>query len=116
MRAAPIGAYFADDISTTIKNALLSAQVTHTHPEGIAVAIAVAAAIAIAIATQYRKMHTFIPTATFLELVISHIPTSEVRSKLIRAQNIESPDSISFAIEILGNGTSMLNLLKGQIN
>ena len=42
MRAAPIGAWFHDDIDATIENAKRSAEVTHSHLEGIAGAIAVA--------------------------------------------------------------------------
>jgi len=44
MRVAPIGAYFADDLSKAAEQTVLSAEVTHSHPEGIAGAVAVAAA------------------------------------------------------------------------
>src|SRR4051794_23739908 len=44
MRVAPVGAYFADDLDSTVENASRSAGVTHSHPEGIAGAIAVAVA------------------------------------------------------------------------
>jgi len=37
MRVAPIGAYFADDFEAMMKQAHLSASITHSHPEGIAV-------------------------------------------------------------------------------
>jgi hypothetical protein len=33
MRVSPLGAWFADDVELTIKQAALSAEVTHTHPE-----------------------------------------------------------------------------------
>jgi ADP-ribosylglycohydrolase len=46
MRAAPIGAYFAGDLTTAAAEARLSAEVTHAHPEGQAGAMAVAAAAA----------------------------------------------------------------------
>jgi len=34
MRAAPIGAYFADDCERVVYEARLSAEVTHAHPDG----------------------------------------------------------------------------------
>jgi ADP-ribosylglycohydrolase len=48
MRAAPIGAYFADDLEAAAENARRSADVTHAHPEAICGAIAVAIAAACA--------------------------------------------------------------------
>lgn len=47
MRVAPLGAYFAEELDTCLRDeAALSAAVTHAHPEGKAGAIAVAAAMA----------------------------------------------------------------------
>src|SRR5204863_4336296 len=46
MRAAPIGAYFADDLSRVIAEARASAAVTHAHEDGQTGAIAVALAAA----------------------------------------------------------------------
>lgn len=46
MRVAPLGAYFADDLETVVEQAKLSAEVTHSHTEGIAGAVAVALAAA----------------------------------------------------------------------
>ncbi len=46
MRAAPVGAYFADDMSQVVEQAGLSAEVTHAHSDGQAGAIAVAVAAA----------------------------------------------------------------------
>jgi ADP-ribosylglycohydrolase len=46
MRAPVLGAWFAEDLERVAGEALRSAEVTHTHPEGIAGAVAVAAALA----------------------------------------------------------------------
>jgi hypothetical protein len=56
MRVAPIGAYFADDIEAAIEKARRSAEVTHSHEEGIAgaVAIAVAAATSMALGASFK--------------------------------------------------------------
>lgn len=48
MRAAPIGAYFADDLDRVREQALRSAEPTHAHPDGAAGAVAVAVAAALA--------------------------------------------------------------------
>ncbi|MFV2174442.1 ADP-ribosylglycohydrolase family protein [Actinomadura sp. LOL_016] len=48
MRVAPLGAYFADDLDRAAHQAVLSAEVTHAHPEGIAGAVAIAVAAAFA--------------------------------------------------------------------
>src|SRR5262249_24865105 len=48
MRVAPLGAYFADDLDRAAREADLSAEVTHAHPEGRAGAVAVAVATALA--------------------------------------------------------------------
>jgi ADP-ribosylglycohydrolase len=44
MRVAPLGAWFADDVEQAAHQAALSAEVTHTHPEGVAGAVALGVA------------------------------------------------------------------------
>jgi ADP-ribosylglycohydrolase len=44
MRVAPLGAFYAGDPSLAATEAAASAEVTHTHAEGIAGAVAVAVA------------------------------------------------------------------------
>jgi ADP-ribosylglycohydrolase len=46
MRAAPVGAYFADDFAAVVDHARASAAVTHGHSDGQAGAIAIAVAAA----------------------------------------------------------------------
>ena len=77
MRVAPLGAYFASDLELVAQQALLSAEVTHSHSEGIAGAVAVA--VATAIATQQKTTKTVTGARTFLKAVIPHVPDSEVR-------------------------------------
>lgn len=48
MRVAPVGAWFADEPDEAARQAALSAEVTHAHPEAVAGAIAVAVAAALA--------------------------------------------------------------------
>jgi ADP-ribosylglycohydrolase len=105
MRAAPIGAFFSDDLETACQQARLSAVVTHAHDEGVAGAIAVAAAAALA--TRYGERNERPSAQRFLVEVAEHVPYSEVRSRLLRAQYISEQATLQFAISVLGHGVEM---------
>ena len=105
MRAAPLGAYFAHDLPLMVEQATLSATVTHFHPEGIAGAVAVA--LASAEAGRSRAAGTRPAHAGFLGNVIQHLPQSEVRSRLVRAQSMAGVASLDFPVSVLGNGTRL---------
>lgn len=101
MRAAPIGAYFADSSPTLIAEAVRSAEVTHSHPEGIAGAIAVAAAAGWACRQQIAN-----PLAPDLfENVLDATPPSDVRIGIERARNLRNETSFERVVGILGNGS-----------
>jgi len=76
MRVSPLGAWFADDVELTIKQAALSAEVTHTHPEAQVGAIAVALAAGWAWRCESERAEDLIPW------LISKIDPSEVRRRL----------------------------------
>lgn len=103
MRAAPVGAYFCDDLDATVEQATRCAQVTHLHPEGIAGAVATA--LAAAHACRFRQAGVRPTHAQFLAAVTGSLPASEVRSKLARAQAMEHVSSLDYAVALLGNGT-----------
>lgn len=103
MRVAPVGAYFADDMDKVIKNARLSAEITHSHPEGIAGAIAVA--VAAAYAHHLSKAGEKPTRAAFIDLILPHLPQSEVKEKTQIAQNIASP--MPDVARELGNGSGV---------
>jgi poly(ADP-ribose) glycohydrolase ARH3 len=48
MRIAPIGCFYHSDLQAVQENAILSARITHNHPEGLAGAVAQATAVALA--------------------------------------------------------------------
>jgi ADP-ribosylglycohydrolase len=101
MRAAPLGAYFADDLDAVALEAGRAAKVTHTHPEGVAGAIATAAAAALA----WRSRGQPAPApAEFLEQVLSTTPPGDVASGLRRARDLNPETSVRAAAEILGSG------------
>jgi ADP-ribosylglycohydrolase len=96
MRAAPIGAYFADRLETVASQAKLSAQTTHAHGDGIAGAVAVA--VAAAWATRNES------AATLLAEVIKWTPPSNTRRGIQRAAEIPLTASVPQVAEELGTG------------
>jgi len=105
MRAAPVGAYFADELNRVVEQAALSAQVTHTHPEGVAGAIAVA--VAAAVAWQMRDAGAAPTRSEFLDLILPLVPDSEVKKKVRRARDMRESACIQLAVDLLGNGTGV---------
>ncbi|MGQ4512328.1 ADP-ribosylglycohydrolase family protein [Streptomyces sp. DW26H14] len=93
-RVAPLGAWFADDLDRTAKEAALSAEVTHAHPQGVAGAVAVAVAAALSARGELN-----------LEAVVEATPAGAVREGLARAAGIPFPAGPARAAEALGNGS-----------
>jgi ADP-ribosylglycohydrolase len=105
MRIAPLGAYFADDLAQVVEQARRSAEVTHTHPEAIAGAIAVA--VAAACAWQRRQQAPPPGRAAFLDLIVPHVPQSEVATRIRRARDLPEDTSVRHAIAALGNSSTV---------
>jgi ADP-ribosylglycohydrolase len=105
MRVAPLGAYFADAIDDVVEQAQRSAEVTHTHPEGIAGAIAVA--VAAAWAWRLRESDARPQCSEFLDLVLPSVPESEVRTKIRQARDLGTKVSVASAAAKLGNGSQI---------
>jgi len=100
MRVAPLGAYFADDLSRVALEAAKSAEVTHAHPEGVAGAIAVA--VAAAVAWQHRG--TMQTPQVLLKAVLPFVPESAVREGLNQAFELPPESSLHEAVDLLGAG------------
>nr|WP_279579654.1 ADP-ribosylglycohydrolase family protein [Fodinicola feengrottensis] len=96
MRVAPLGAWFADDLSKVAEQAALSAAVTHTHPDGIAAAIAVAVATAVAPES--------LPPRDFLDTVLQWTPPGRVHQGMRAARGLAHVSSAKIAVHELGNG------------
>jgi ADP-ribosylglycohydrolase len=103
MRAAPLGAFFADDLERCRDQAVRSAEVTHAHEEGIAGAVAVA--VAAALAWTHRDA-PLAPTA-FLEAIAALVPAGYTCEGIQSA--IALPDDVSVvrAAQALGNGSGV---------
>src|SRR5262245_14952396 len=93
MRAAPVGAYFAGDLVEVTRQARLSAEITHAHPDGQAGAIAVAVAAACACTGS-----------ALFEHVLAFTPPSDTRAGIERAASLGRIDPL-MAAAILGDGT-----------
>src|SRR5205085_2296442 len=103
MRAGPLGAFFAEDEAAMIvEQARLSAEVTHTHEEGVAGAIAVALAAAWAARkgeVREDRWHT-----EMLDYVIEHSPGTYTRAGIEKARSFAPHCSVMTASAMLGNG------------
>lgn len=103
MRVAPLGAYFADNLVACVNNARLSAEVTHTHPEGIAGAIAIA--VASALAHHVGEGYTSYEPNGFLKAVLQYVPDGEVKDGVRRAMAIPSETLPTIVARELGSGS-----------
>lgn len=100
MRAAPLGAYFCDDLERVVAEARLSAEPTHLHLDGIAGAIGIAVTAAMVFAGE-RNAATIIATAT------AQMPAGETKrqmQRLLGLANWRSADVLTVAAEV-GNGS-----------
>lgn len=102
MRVAPLGAYFADDLSAAAEQAALSAEITHAHPEGIAGAIGVAIGAAYACRL---KDNTKPSRQEFLNQLLPHIPAGELKTGIDRAAALPADVPLREVVEVLGNGS-----------
>jgi ADP-ribosylglycohydrolase len=100
MRAAPIGAYFAEDLAATVEHARRSAAPTHAHSDGVAGAVAVAVAAAAVFAGERDPR-------VLLETVVEHTPAGPTRDGLRRAIPLLRAEPITVAAE-LGNGSRVI--------
>jgi ADP-ribosylglycohydrolase len=105
MRAAPIGAYFADDYERVVYEAKLSAEVTHAHPDGQTGAAAVA--LAAAWMVRERKPASQAGHA-LIEFVLERIPQTETHHRLKKALEIPFNYTPPMAARFLGNGTQVI--------
>jgi ADP-ribosylglycohydrolase len=100
MRVAPLGGFFYQDLQQVVREAQLSAVITHAHPEGQAGAIAVAVAAAIA-------AHTPCPSGReFLHEVVQLVPESATKKRIQGALTIPANELLQ-AVTVLGSGSKV---------
>lgn len=106
MRVAPLGAYFAESpIEQVIEQAKLSAEITHSHPEGIAGAITMA--VATVVAWQFYVEGREPDRKHFINRIVPHIPDGETRDRVIEARDIQREHKIENIAHVLGNGSNV---------
>lgn len=107
MRVAPLGVYFADDLTEVMSEAKAQAEVTHAHPEGIWGAVAVA--LAAALAWQMRhECDDDQRGKRLLRETVSLMDASETREKLMQAMAFDFSIEPEEAAQVLGSGQRML--------
>lgn len=105
MRAAPVGAYFADDLAAVVSQAAASAEVTHAHPDGQAGAIAVA--VATAWAWNWNRSGRIAPPDDMLRTAFELTPPGPTRRGIELAQTIPLDEWAFTAANDLGNGSNI---------
>jgi len=100
MRVAPLGGFFYQDLPQVIREAQLSAVITHSHPEGQAGAIAVAVAAAIAANAPCPSGREF------LQEVVKLVPESATKKGIQRALTIPANELLQ-AVTELGTGSNV---------
>jgi ADP-ribosylglycohydrolase len=103
MRVAPLGAYFADDLDAVVTQSRLSAEVTHSHPEGVAGAVAVA----VAAAEMWRRRGQTWDGDSFLAAIIKRTPAGYTRDGIEDARALAPQTTVVDAAVALGNGTGV---------
>ncbi|QKW18426.1 ADP-ribosylglycohydrolase family protein [Kitasatospora sp. NA04385] len=102
MRVAPLGAWFAEDLDEAVEQAVYSAEVTHTHPEGVAGAVAVAVAAALAARSRMPGGGPY--GESLLYEVADRTPEGAVRAGIRVAAELPPETEPGRAAALLGNG------------
>ncbi len=102
MRVGVLGAWFADDLERVVREAHLSAEVTHAHADGIAGAIAVAVASAL-----IWRMPVF-SVSDFYTTILDLTPPGATWDHIARARELPVAYTIRTAAVALGNGSNVV--------
>ncbi len=106
MRVAPLGAYFADDPTTAVREAEASAEITHFHAEGRAGAIAVA--MAAAWAWRWAAAGRMDDRAGLLHAAAEQTPRGPIQDGIRQAIEIDLGEWEFTAAQVLGNGSQVI--------
>jgi len=99
MRVAPLGAWFADDLEVAAQQAVLAAEITHSHPDAIAGAVAVATAAGLA-----TTGGSGVVSETFIRRVADHTPDGPVREGILATVDLTDADVVAAEV---GNGSEI---------
>jgi ADP-ribosylglycohydrolase len=103
MRVGPLGAYLHDaPVGEVVAQAALSAEITHSHPEGGAGAVAVAVAAWLAARSRGSAPHD--PRDLFQTIAAHLLSDLEVTAGVQRAASLPATTRLRDAVAALGNG------------
>jgi ADP-ribosylglycohydrolase len=100
MRASVVGAWFADDLDRAVREARLSAEVTHAHREGAAGAVGVALAAALACRGEDCPAGP-----RYIAAVLDRLPDGKLKARATAALNLPGEIPIDRVVAALGNGS-----------
>lgn len=104
MRAAPLGAWFNEDLARVVEEARRAAEVTHWHPDGQAGGIA----IAVAAAVFARSRGSVLGRELVFDEVLARTPSGETRLGIERARSLPASLEVREAVRQLGSGSRVL--------
>jgi len=107
MRAAPLGAYFYDDLNMLKSEVAKSAEVTHYNHEASVGAMAIAYAASLAL--NLRLGDTHISAVDFIKKVYDQLEDSDTKAKIGKAMHIPVTYRIDTVVSILGNGVKLVS-------
>lgn len=105
MRAAPLGAYFYDDLNLLQSEVAKSAEVTHYNLEARVGATAIAYAASLAL--NLRLTNTQLSAEAFIKEVHDQLEDSDTKAKVGKAMYIPGTYRIDTVVSILGNGIKL---------
>lgn len=102
MRIAPIGFFYHRDLQAVKENAILSARITHNHPEGLAGAVAQATAVGLAV--EWSLSDKPFKSERFLEKIVAQVgDIDEKFAQYLDGIRMISQASILEVIEAIGS-------------
>jgi ADP-ribosylglycohydrolase len=107
MRAAPVGAYFADDLDRVVDEARRSAEPTHAHPDGQAGAVAIA--VAAAIATEIGAGRRSPSGRALVDDVLNRTPTGPTHDALQIVSRIDFDADVRTVAARVGCGKGVVS-------
>lgn len=108
MRAAPVGAYFAEDLDRVVAEARASAEPTHAHLDGQSGAIAVAVATALSWQGRSSPWHAD-RAESFLRAIADLTPIGPTQDGLLKAAALPTSYDVRTAVAALGNGSLVIS-------
>ncbi|MBW1860020.1 MAG: ADP-ribosylglycohydrolase family protein [Deltaproteobacteria bacterium] len=110
MRIAPIGCFYYGDLQAVEENSILSARITHNHPEGLAGAVAQATAVALAL--QHGLSNDPVETEEFVDSISAQV--SSIDKGFAESLGGIKSISASFSSRPTGSVTEVIEAIRDR--